>query len=82
MLAKASSAEHNNKRVMRHPNILSVEIVLQDKDAFYAGYAYTRTTLEDMLNVHIPFGENEIKLVAVSVSVCHHHYESTALTGR
>jgi hypothetical protein len=82
MLAKASSAEHNNKRVMRHPNILSVEIILQDKDAFYAGYAYTRTTLEDMLNVHIPFGEKEIKVVAVSVSVCHHHYESTALTGR
>jgi hypothetical protein len=70
LLSEVSSAEQHSRSVMRHPNLLSIEIVLKDNDKLLVGYAYARTTLEDILNVHIVLGEDEIKLIASSVRLC------------
>lgn len=69
MLCRAPSAEQKHRVGLRHPNLLGIELVLKDNDHLFDGYAYARTTLEDICNVHVPLGEDEIKLIARSVGL-------------
>jgi hypothetical protein len=67
MLAPADPATPFNQ-ILHHPHVLTVECVIREESVTYLGYPYLRTTMEDILNVHIDLGEEEIHIIATSVS--------------